>query len=54
MPQVVEYNDNKTTDYLFIKDKYIKKSLSPETDATHTYGSASTAKLTEVITNPFW
>ena len=54
MPEVVEYNDNKIIDNLFIKDKYTKRSLSPEIDTTHKYDSAFTANFTEVITNPLW
>ena len=33
---------------------YTEKSLFPEIDTMHKYGSAFTAKRTEVITNPFW
>lgn len=32
----------------------VLKSTSPETDSIQTYGSACTAKLAEVMTNPFW
>ena len=33
---------------------YIVKFLFPETDTMQKYGSVFTAKLTEVIMNPFW
>ena len=33
---------------------YTEKSLFPEINTMQKYGSAFTAKRTEVITNPFW